>query len=232
MSVRILGEFGSADDVEIFGVDDFAGPVLVDFGQDLVWWLAHGEQVVEDQFAGLDLCGDAAEVGAGGVIGGVIFLPVGGAGFPTLLRLDLVDEDVGALGGGDEGGAVGGVAADHDHFILALEAITVGVLPRAVGDGKGDDAESIVAVDFAAADIVGIDREGGGGVRLGAVQADIEILGPGVQDVSGHGAEAGRAVGLEGIGAAGVGGSEDEVGVAGGVIGVEMGDEDAGEPLH
>ena len=41
-----------ADDVEVFAVDDFARPVLVDFGEDLFGGLAHGQQVIEDEFCG------------------------------------------------------------------------------------------------------------------------------------------------------------------------------------
>ena len=44
--------------------------------------------------------------------------------------------------------------------------------------------------------------------------------------------QAGRTEDLQGLQAAGDGGREDQIGVAGGVVGVEMGDENAGQLLH
>jgi len=67
---------------------------------------------------------------------------------------------------------------------------------------------------------------------LGAVETDLEVLLPGLQNVSRHVAQAGRAPDFEGRLTPGIRWGQDHVGVSGGVVGVQVRDEEARQLIH
>src|SRR6266849_5818694 len=91
-----LDDCGLPDDVEVLAVDHLAVVFGANFTEDLLGRFAHGQRVVEHEFAGADLGGHAAHVGAGGVKGSVVATPLGSAGLQTLARVHLVHHDVAA----------------------------------------------------------------------------------------------------------------------------------------
>ena len=100
-------------------------------------------------------------------------------------------------------------------------------------DGDSGDFEAVVAEDDACAvDLMHVGFVAGGVAMFEAVGANGDIGLPGGFDVIDHGFRAFGAVDGERLGAVEDPGGEDEVGQAEGVIGVEMGEEDALEVGH
>ena len=70
--------------------------------------------VIENQRAGGGPGGERSKLGGRGVRPRVIRLPRGRTGAEAIGRIDLVDEEVAAVAGGDDGIARAGVAGDDD----------------------------------------------------------------------------------------------------------------------
>ena len=100
-------------------------------------------------------------------------------------------------------------------------------------DEDGGDFETVVAEDDSGAvDLVHVGFVAGGVAVFEAVGANVYVGSPGGFDVIDHRFGAFGAVDGQGLGTVEDPGGEDEVGQAEGVIGVEMGEEDALEVGH
>lgn len=127
----------------------------------------------------------------------MVGLPVGGAAVQTGLCVHLVDQDVAASAGLDDGVARRGVARDHDRAVGGVEAEAEGVRPGAVRHREGGHRHVLVPVDLARLDLVRIHLDPGHVLRLASVEADVDVLGVGGEEVLGHRPGPGWSVDLQ-----------------------------------
>ena len=107
------------------------------------------EEMVEDQFTNSGPFGDAPDLVHIGVQRGHPFQ--GGPGDAVLLEVrqvgDLVDEDVGALGEGDQILVHGGIPREHDRAVDGVETIGQRRNSSAMCHGDGGDPDGVVFED-------------------------------------------------------------------------------------
>ncbi len=165
----------------------------------------------------------------------MVFLPLRGSVLKSGVGVDLVDEDVAVLGLGNEIRVGDGVTGDDDGLMVSgLELVAVGVLPGAVLDSKCGDGDILISKDLLAAgfrevEFMHVDLVSVGISSFEALRAFGDVLGVGSEEMVGHVPEAGWAEGFEWFAATDDCGAEDDVGVADGVVGMEVGDKEVVE---
>ena len=105
--------------------------------------------MAEDELVDAGAFGDASDLGDIGVQRGHPF--EGGTGEAVPLEVaevgDLVDEDVGTLGEGDQVVVHGGVAGEHDRAVRGVETVRQSRNRPAVRHGDGGDLDRSVVED-------------------------------------------------------------------------------------
>ncbi len=155
----------------------------------------------------------------------MVFLPVCCATVESGFCVDFVDQDVAAVAGLDHGVSGCGIARDDDGAVGSFKSESEGELPGAVGYRKCGHRHILVLVDLSGLDLVDIDLDSSRILGLAAMEADFDVLGVGGEDVVGHRSDPGRSEDREWFFPFEYPGCEDEVGVAGRVVGVKVGDE-------
>ena len=156
--------------------------------------------------------------------GAVVLLPLGSPLRQPARILHLVEQNVtaSAVFGDDRQGA--GVAGDQDLPVGGLKEVRI-AFQRAVADGQGSHPDRRILVDHAGHDLGHSGFVAFGVGLLEAVDPEVDVHGVGLLDVVGHGAETLRPKDLQGGLPLQHPWGKQQVGVPGGVVGVQMGAE-------
>ena len=176
------------------------------------------------------LCRDTGQIDAQRVHGAVIRLPFGLPRADAACIFDLVQQHVAARSHLGHDVKRRGVAADDDDAIRCREPVAV-ALQRPVADREGLDPHAIVLVDDAGRDLRRLDPVADLVGALKAVQPEVDVRSVGGEDVLRHGADAPGPKDLERLRALEHPGREDQVGIAGRMIRVQMGAEGVAEQI-
>ena len=179
----------------------------------------------KDEEFGFGKGGDLADVGARGVGVAVVGLPLRRAAGEAEFAIDLVNEDVTAVAESGDCFVVDSVAGDNDALVGGLEVEGKAVGPAGVLDGDGSNGDVGVFVDEAGFDFGDVNAVGRGVSFFEFVDPVVDVFFVSSLNVAGHRFGAFGADELKWGVPVENGGHEIEIGEAGSVIGMEVGEE-------